>query len=236
MKPRPQRPPAGRPRRGVRPALALAVGLLIVILMAAEPPLAGLAHQSVLANGGSLPLPFSAAFAVVGIVVAWRKPDNPLGWLILGVAGFFALSEDASFYTVADYTARHGGLPLGWLALLAQPGWAPAIASIGLVVLLFPDGRLPSPRWRWALWPYLALALLWITGALAFTASAIAAHHIRVDSGGNLLVLDQSFGRGGVVGGSPDRCSSPRCSRAGWWPWRRRSSVTAGPRGNAASN
>jgi hypothetical protein len=176
-------------------AVVLVTGGLIVLVMAAEPLLAGLAHQSLLASGGSLPLPFSVAFAVVGFVVAWRKPDNPLGWLILGVAGLFALSEDASFYAVADYRLRHGGLPLGWLALLTQPGWAPAIASIGLIVLLFPDGRLPSRRWRWALWPYLALALLWIIGALAFTAGAIASHDIRVDSGGNLWVLSHPSGR-----------------------------------------
>jgi hypothetical protein len=176
-------------------AVVLVSGSLILLVMAAEPLLAGLAHQSLLASGGSLPLPFSAAFAVVGFVVAWRKPDNPLGWLILGVAGFLALSEDASYYAVADYRLRHGGLPLGWLALLTQPGWAPAIASVGLIVLLFPDGRLPSRRWRWALWPYLALALLWIVGALAFTAGAIASHDIRVDSGGNLWVLSHPSGR-----------------------------------------
>jgi hypothetical protein len=175
-------------------AVVLVTGSLILLVMAAQPLLAGLAHQSLLASGGSLPLPFSVAFAVVGFVVAWRKPGNPLGWLILGVAGFLALSEDASFYAVADYRLRHGGLPLGWVALLTQPGWAPAIASLGLIVLLFPDCRLPSRAWRWALWPYLALALLWIIGALAFTAGAIASHDSRVDSGGNLWVLSHPSG------------------------------------------
>jgi hypothetical protein len=162
--------------------------------MAAEPPLASLAHQGLLASGGSLPLPFSAAFAVVGIVVAWRKPGNPLGWLMLGVAGFLALSEDASFYAVAGYRVRPGGLPFRGLALLTQPGWAPAIASLGLIVLLFPDGRLPSPRWRWAVWPYLALAAAWIASALVFTASAIASHNVRLDASGNLQALNHSEG------------------------------------------
>jgi hypothetical protein len=78
--------------------------------------------------------------------------------------------------------------------MLAQPGWAPAIVSIGLMILLFPDGRLPSPNWRWALWPYLSLALLWIAGAWAFTIGAILAHHVRVDAGGNLPVLDHPTG------------------------------------------
>jgi hypothetical protein len=138
-------------------AVVLVTGSLILLLMAAEPLLASLAQQSVLASGGSLPLPFSVAFAVVGFVVAWRKPGNLLGWLILGVAGFLALSEDASFYAVVDY-------------------------------------RLPSRRWRWALWPYLALAAVWIAGTLAFTAGAITSHHVRLDAGGNLQVLSHPAG------------------------------------------
>jgi hypothetical protein len=133
-------------------------------------------------------------FGVLGFVVALRKPGNPLGWLILGTAAFFALSEDASFYAVADYRLHHGSLPLGWLALITQPGWAPGIASVGLIALLFPDGRPPSPRWRWVLWPYIALALLWTAGALAFTAAAILAHQTRVDAGGNLMVLEHPTG------------------------------------------
>jgi hypothetical protein len=171
------------------PASALAAAGLVLALMVLEVPFAGLAHQSLLASGGSAPLTISAPFWALGGLLAWRKPGNPIGWLVLGLAGFLTLSEDASFYAVADYRLHGGGLPLGWLALLAQPGWAPAIAASGLMILLFPDGRLPSRRWRWALWPYLALALLWIAGALAFTVGAILAHHVRVDAGGNLLVL-----------------------------------------------
>ena len=186
--------PASGGWRLASPVTALALGGAVVVLMAAEPPLASLAHQSLLSSGGSVPLPYSVIFATVGFVVALRKPGNPLGWLILGTAGFFALSENASFYAVADYRLHHGSLPLGWLALITQPGWAPGIASVGLIALLFPDGRLPSPRWRWALWPYIALALLWTAGALAFTAAAILAHRTRVDASGNLLVLEHPAG------------------------------------------
>ena len=133
----------------VSPAAALVLAGVALVLMIADVPLASLAHQSLNASGGSLPVWVSAPFAVVGFVVAWRKPGNPLGWIILGTAVFLALSQDASFYAVADYRLRHGGLPLGWVALLAQPGWAPGIALFGLAVLLFPDGRPPSPRLRW---------------------------------------------------------------------------------------
>ena len=174
------------------PATALVLGGLVLVLMAADLPLARLAHQSLNSGGGSIPVWFSAAFGVVGFVVAWRKPRNPLGWILLGVAAFGALSEDASFYAVADYRLGHGGLPLGWVALLAQPGWAPTIVLVGVTVLLFPDGRLPSPRWRWVLWAYLAVAMLWIAGAVTITVGAIIGHTTQVDPSGNLLLLGGS--------------------------------------------
>jgi hypothetical protein len=180
-------------------ATATVVGVVALALMIADVPLAGLAHQSLSASSGSVPVWISAPFAVVGFVLAWRKPGNPLGWIILGAAAFLALSEDASYFTVADYRLRHGGLPLGWVALLAQPGWAPGIVLLGLTVLLFPDGRLPSPWWRWVLWVYAAVAVLWIAGTVAITVGAIIGHHTQVDSGGNLLLLSGT-----------DRA-------AGWW-------------------
>ena len=124
--------PAARRWRLVSPATALVAGGLVLALMVIEFPLAGLAQQNVLlARGGSAPLTASAPFWVIGLLLAWRKPGNPIGWLILGLAGFLALSEDASFYAVADYRLRGGRLPVGWLAMLAQLGWAPAITSPG---------------------------------------------------------------------------------------------------------
>src|SRR6266516_1432528 len=182
-----------RTARLVSPAAALVLGGVALVLMIADVPLAGLAHQSLNASGGSLPVWVSAPFAVVGFVVAWRKPGNPLGWIILGTAVFLALSEDASFYAVADYRLRHGGLPFGWVALLAQPGWAPGIALFGLAVLLFPDGRPPSPRLRWVVWVFAAVALLWIGSAVTITVGAIRGHHNQVDSGGNLLLLNYTY-------------------------------------------
>jgi hypothetical protein len=184
----------GRRFRLASPATALVLGGLVLVLMAADVPLARLAHQSLNSSGGSLPVWFSAVFGAVGFVVAWRKPRNPLGWVLLGVAAFGVLSEDASFYAVADYRLSHGGLPLGWVALLAQPGWAPTIVLVGVTVLLFPDGRPPSPRWRWVLWAYLAVAMLWIAGAVTITVGAIIGHTTQVDSSGNLLLLDGSAG------------------------------------------
>ena len=190
--------------RSVSSVTALVAGGLILALVVVDVPLARLAHQSLNASGGSSPVWYSAALGVVGFVVASRKPGNPLGWIMLAAAAVSSLSQDASFYMVADYRLRHGGLPLGWIAVLAQPGWAVSIVLSGLLVLLFPDGRPPSPRWRWVLWLYLAAATLYLVGVLVASVGAIAGHDIRVDASGNLLVLSHPTGSSmwwGVVEG-----------------------------------
>ena len=192
----------GRPARRLRlasPASALVIGCVIVALVAAQWPFAGLAHVGVNSGtGGPLWWTFTP-FGVVGFVVAWRKPRNPLGWCLLGLVVAGALSDDGSLYAIAAYRVRHGTLPLGWVAMLAQPGWALLIVLLGLTVLIFPDGTLPSPRLRWLLWLYLAMGLVWMGSAYVITINAIARHDIRVDWGGNLVALDNG-------------ASSP-----GWW-------------------
>jgi len=181
------------------PASVLVLSGLLLVLIAVDAPLARLAHQSINASGGSSPVWFTGVIGVLGFVLAWRRPRNPLGWIFLVSAVFSALSEDASFYAVADYRLHHGGLPLGWVAVLAQPGWAPTLALAGLGVLLFPDGALPSPRWRPVLWVYLAVAALWMASAEAVSVGAVAGHAVRVDPSGNLLGLGSTTGWFGVV-------------------------------------
>ena len=174
------------------PAAVVVLACLVLALVAAGWPLAGLAHLGVNASTGGLPWWSFAPFGVVGFVITWRRPRNPLGWCLVGLAVAGALSQDGSLYAIADYRLRHGTLPLGWTAMLAQPGWAIAIVLVGLAVLIFPDGTLPSPRLRWVLWLYLAMGLLWMASAYVITVDAIVRHAIRVDSGGNLLALDNS--------------------------------------------
>ena len=183
----------GRPARRLRlasPATALVLGGLLVALVAVEWPFASLAHLNVNSSTGGTQWWTFAPFGVVGFVVAWRKPGNPLGWCLLGLAVAAALSEAGSLYAIAGYRIRPGTLPLGWVAMLAQPGWAIAIVLAGVTVLIFPDGTLPSPRLRWVLWLYLAMGLLWMGSAYILTIDAIVRHDIRVDPGGNLLTLD----------------------------------------------
>ena len=180
-------------------AAALVLGGLVLVLAVAAVPLARLAHQSLNAATGSVPVWVEIPAAVGGFVVAWRKPGNPLGWIFLGSAAISMLSEDAAYYAVADYRLHHGGLPLGWVALLAQPSGVLGLVLLGLMFLLFPDGRPPSPRWRWVLWVYAGIGLVWITWTATITVGAVMSHHPQVDSAGQLFL---------VSGDDP---------AAGWW-------------------
>jgi hypothetical protein len=184
------------------PTTALVLGGLVLVMLAALVPLGLLAHQGGSTSGGAAFL--APVFGVVGFVVAWRKPGNPLGWLMLGAVAFLVLEGDASSYAIADYRLHHGSLPLGWVAVLLQPGWAPAIALFGLTVLLFPDGRPPSPRWRWMLWVYIAVAGAWVAGVFIISAGAIIGHNIHVDATGDLQILNHPTGSAAWWGGVQD--------------------------------
>jgi len=179
---------AGRLRLGSHVA-ALMLGGLVLVLAVAFVPLARLAHQSLNAATASVPAWVTAPGAVGAFVIAWRKPGNPLGWLILSSSAFSMLTDDAAYYAVADYRLHHGGLPLGWVALLAQPSGLLGLVLFGLIFLLFPDGRPPSPRWRWVLWTYAGTGLVWITWTAVITVGAITSHHPQVTSSGQLFLI-----------------------------------------------
>jgi signal transduction histidine kinase len=93
-------------------------------------------------------------FPTVGALIAIRRPRNPIGWLYLstGLAfGLGALSWELGWWAVAT------GSGTIHLATLLQAGvggwWAIAIGTIApYSLLLFPDGHLPSPRWRIVAW------------------------------------------------------------------------------------
>ncbi|MFL6022948.1 MAG: hypothetical protein ACJ72O_06375 [Marmoricola sp.] len=106
-------------------------------------------------------LPLS--FASVGIVVSLRQPANRIGWVCLAIG--LLLSIDAGSY--GSFGRNTGSAPLpgaGFATWLGDWIWLPAIGSVGtFLLLLFPDGRLPSRRWRAVAWTsagVIALAVL----------------------------------------------------------------------------
>jgi hypothetical protein len=111
----------------------------------------------------------AAPFAVVGALVASRRPRNPIGWLFLAFAVVAAFAVSADRYASYALVEHPGSLPGGdWVAWTASGIWHPAFGFFVFAFLLFPDGRLPSARWRPVAWiaaaNYLVggvLGLLW---------------------------------------------------------------------------
>ena len=185
-------------RRRLRVPSSVAVGLLaglVVMLLAGFVPLSIAARQLTLNDAwAASTMVIVIACAGVGVVVAAHQPRNPAGWLLLGIAACLGLSIDSGLYAVADYRLRHGMLPLGPAVLLFSPLWAPAVVAFGLVVLLFPDGRLASWRWRWVVRAYLVVGACWLLSIYAVTVRAIAGHNIHIMPNGDLSVIDHPSG------------------------------------------
>jgi len=94
-----------------------------------------------------------ATFSVVGAIVASRRPDNVVGWLMVLAGAVNALGEGAAYYAVWGLARHPGSLPVAWLGAWAMSFmWTPAIAVIVFVIAYFPNGRLASRRWRWLPW------------------------------------------------------------------------------------
>ena len=120
---------------------------------------AGGAAQNALYLASFSPLP------VVGALIASKRPWNPIGWICLAdglVWGLIGLSEEYGTYGLVV----PGSLPFPVrVYALAAWMWVPAVGLLGTyLLLLFPDGKLPSRRWR---------PLAWLSGAEIVVLSAV---------------------------------------------------------------
>jgi two-component system NarL family sensor kinase len=168
------------------PGTATALGALALVLTAVAITLSGLEHQLSILGSGPI-IPIAVIFAGVGVVVARRQPRNPIDWILIGFIVLFLFSTVVGYYAALYYRFGHHGLPLAPVAVLLQPLWAPALVLFPVVILLFPDGRLTSRRWRWVL---VAYGLLGALASVAIDAPAIAAvarHDVRLDSYGDVI-------------------------------------------------
>ncbi|HUH07480.1 MAG TPA: histidine kinase [Egibacteraceae bacterium] len=99
-------------------------------------------------------------FPLAGALIATRRPESPIGWLFVGIGLSFCLAALAQEWATYAVITAPGALPLGgvmsWVGAWA---WSPGILLLfTFLPLLFPDGRLPSRRWRPVAW--LSLAVL----------------------------------------------------------------------------
>jgi hypothetical protein len=126
-------------------ALSVAIAVAGAVLLAVGPARPLPADVFAGAGGASF-LVASLTFASVGAMVAWRVPGNRVGWIFctIGVlcgAGILA-------WAYADYALNATSRPLPGAAIAAAFPGKPLIPALGFALLMFPDGHLPSRRWR----------------------------------------------------------------------------------------
>ena len=128
--------------------------------------------------------------AVVGLVVAGHQPRNPIGWLLVGEGAFILLSVAGGAYADLVYRLGYHDLAFaGPLALVLNQLFSCLLIGFPLVILLFPDGRLPSRRWRWVVWIYLAITAAAVMATSGAVLILVAGHHVDLQASGNLASL-----------------------------------------------
>ena len=117
------------------------------------------------ASGGAITafwlFPF-LGFLPVGLLLALRRPHHPLGWLALTaifLLGVGSLSALVGSILITDHNDAGSYVALLSVFWNAPAGGAPEI-MLTVMLLVFPDGHLPSPRWRWLLYALIAIGVL----------------------------------------------------------------------------
>lgn len=144
---------------------------------------------------------FALVYAALGLLITTRRPHNVIGWLFVISALLSGIQTVTASYAHHALTlGRPGGSEAAWITGWI---WIPAVGVITLTLLLFPDGRLPSPVWRWAVYGLIPVTtlvtLLWAvaTPDSAATLDPFAIdplglspdHPLRVIAGPSLLLL-----------------------------------------------
>ena len=103
------------------------------------------------------------ATAGVGLVIGVKVPGQPVGLVLALAALLYSTTYAAEVYARLALVDGHGELPGGdWAALWVNASWPTMFAGVIAVAFLFPDGQLPSPRWR----PVAATAAVAVVGTL----------------------------------------------------------------------
>jgi signal transduction histidine kinase len=119
--------------------------------------------------GGVFDVAVNVSVPILGIVIASRRRENPIGWLFVVAGAALGFSSFARAYALHALVAAPGSLPAGravaWLGTWIEPI---AICLLPWLFLLFPTGRLPSARWRPLAWVCAGLLILVPASMLVF--------------------------------------------------------------------
>ena len=108
------------------------------------------------AVAGTVAVAFIAGFATVGALLGWKRPANPVGWLLSATGLSYAFANGGLLLLQSPGT-RAWGTWSGWIYFLG-------IGFVVLVLLLFPTGSLPSRRWRPVAWAAGIAMVAWALG------------------------------------------------------------------------
>jgi hypothetical protein len=169
-------------------AVLLVVGLILMGIPARQNELSNFSQE----------IATSPPLAVLGFLIIRQQPRNRVGWLMLAAAVGLPLTSIGVPYTVMIY--RLGDrLPFGPVAMLLGYSWIAPSAALSVAILLFPDGRLPSSRWRWVLWTAIAAAAGLSGSTYSALLGAVADHSVRFDATGGIAAADYPTGWFAVV-------------------------------------
>ena len=106
---------------------------------------------------------------LVGLLILRRQPRNTIGWLLVAVGVAWGMAALAGNYATFGLLVAPGSVPgPDVAAAINEATWAPGIGIMGtFLILLFPDGHLPTPRWRPVAW-LSATAIIGVTVVIPF--------------------------------------------------------------------
>ncbi|WES64556.1 GAF domain-containing sensor histidine kinase [Microbacter sp. GSS18] len=151
--------------------LAFASGAALVGLVLSNPEAMPphLDEQVPIYIGTALIVPI---FGALGAVILRHHPRHPIGWILVAAVAAVIVDTAARWYVIDGLYLREGGLPgTAWVAWFVDWNWFPSMLTLVIFIpLLFPDGRPPSPRWRWVV----VATAVWL--ALASIGYSLAPH------------------------------------------------------------